>query len=342
MNISYNFIPPGSTCEVKRNMVFLDVGNDFCPGIIDNHTDKGGNHCASYLAFHNPDFVLSVLDENAEEYIITVHERPDFDAILSAYIATKIIKKEVLSNTLKILADFADQIDAGKMPFSQIDENNFLLYFYVLDDSDYYQRLKKGFDLLDHITQQEYSPQQILSGVPFKDTNKFDKYKNKISGDYKNYLADLKISEKLTAHLYNIESKNIESVEGLLFEDPSSNLFKFWARYDKINSKNKHGFKLLFVIFENKRFVISVDPSSPYTLKGLGDKLEEEEVKQRKILGKIREGANRPGYNNPDPWYDGRNPLHHYTIIDTPRNGTVLTKDTISKILLNSNFWIKK
>jgi len=27
----------------------------------------------------------------------------------------------------------------------------------------------------------------------------------------------------------------------------------------------------------------------------------------------------------PDPWYDGRAPLHRFTIVDTPHGGTVLT-----------------
>jgi hypothetical protein len=41
----------------------------------------------------------------------------------------------------------------------------------------------------------------------------------------------------------------------------------------------------------------------------------------------------RPGYDNADPWYDGRG--HDYTIVDAPRSGTLLTADEIETIFLN-------
>jgi hypothetical protein len=40
----------------------------------------------------------------------------------------------------------------------------------------------------------------------------------------------------------------------------------------------------------------------------------------------------RLGYDNSDPWYDGRG--HNYTIVDAPRHGTVLSADAIERVLL--------
>ena len=40
----------------------------------------------------------------------------------------------------------------------------------------------------------------------------------------------------------------------------------------------------------------------------------------------------RPGYDNADPWYDGR--AHDYTIIDSPRGGTWLSADEIEAAFL--------
>ena len=42
--------------------------------------------------------------------------------------------------------------------------------------------------------------------------------------------------------------------------------------------------------------------------------------------------APRPGYDNSDPWYDGRG--HRYTIVDSPNEGTVLTAEEIERIFL--------
>ena len=40
--------------------------------------------------------------------------------------------------------------------------------------------------------------------------------------------------------------------------------------------------------------------------------------------------TNRPGYESPDPWYDGRG--HNYEIIDGPMSGSVLTVEEIGSI----------
>jgi hypothetical protein len=42
--------------------------------------------------------------------------------------------------------------------------------------------------------------------------------------------------------------------------------------------------------------------------------------------------ASRPGYANSDPWYDGR--AHGFTIVDSPRSGTLLTAAEIEAVFL--------
>ncbi len=69
-------------------------------------------------------------------------------------------------------------------------------------------------------------------------------------------------------------------------------------------------------------------------LKGLGDLIEQAETEKKKQLGLERQGENRPGYNSPDPRYDGRSPLHHYTIIDSPRAGTVFMVKELRNVFL--------
>ena len=40
----------------------------------------------------------------------------------------------------------------------------------------------------------------------------------------------------------------------------------------------------------------------------------------------------RPGYDNADPWYDGR--AHAHTYIDSPRSGTLLRAEEMEALLL--------
>jgi len=96
--------------------------------------------------------------------------------------------------------------------------------------------------------------------------------------------------------------------------------------------------------------IISVDPNTPYNLKGLGiliDRVEIEKLllKQSKddiIYGflnndNVRPGI-RPGFHRNDPWYDGRG-FQNYTIIDAPRAGTALTVAELENLMLNIPLW---
>ncbi|MBT5491004.1 hypothetical protein HOK00_01475 [bacterium] len=58
-----------------------------------------------------------------------------------------------------------------------------------------------------------------------------------------------------------------------------------------------------------------------------GDRLNKAEKIKRDRLNILIDEPNRPGYDIPDPWYDGR--AHDYTIIDSPRIGTILNFNEI-------------
>lgn len=124
--------------------------------------------------------------------------------------------------------------------------------------------------------------------------------------------------------------------------------FKDWARADIKLNPEEGGFSFLCVIEENamgEKSIcwVSVRPNDGIELENLGNILEEAEVKARlkkygkdsrwfdNKMGKKKEV--RPGFNNPDPWYDGRG--HDYTIVQTPSEGTVLYADEIEAILFD-------
>jgi hypothetical protein len=67
----------------------------------------------------------------------------------------------------------------------------------------------------------------------------------------------------------------------------------------------------------------------------LGRALEKAEDKKRRQMNKVRDAVPRrfEDVNNSDPWYDGRSPIHAYTIVDSPHAGTVLTLEEVIKIL---------
>jgi hypothetical protein len=124
--------------------------------------------------------------------------------------------------------------------------------------------------------------------------------------------------------------------------DPSSALVKVWARQDRRHAPTGPGFVMTSVQYGNERFVISVDPGAGVWLKGLGAALDQAETIKRRALGRERTGPVRPGFDNADPWYDGRAALYNYTIVDAPRAGTVLTAAEVAAIVEDPARWMTK
>ena len=155
----------------------------------------------------------------------------------------------------------------------------------------------------------------------------FAKERRLIEVDQALYQEDL----SLRSRTYSARVRGLpEPAEGLWLDHPQSLLFKFWSRNDP-NAPSGRGYHFLAVDWSSpgrNRFVISVDPESGADLKGLGESLETEEERKRKTLGMERpvEPVRYPS-NNSDPWYFGWG--HGYTIIDSPREGTVLAGEEV-------------
>ena len=68
-----------------------------------------------------------------------------------------------------------------------------------------------------------------------------------------------------------------------------------------------------------------IEPSRPSAARyGVDDRIEHPLTREKTVPC--------PGYVNTDPWYDGR--AHGYTIIDSPRSGTLLSADKIDEIFI--------
>lgn len=132
--------------------------------------------------------------------------------------------------------------------------------------------------------------------------------------------------------------------------------WKEYVRHDIHGSLQGGGFGFMAVV-SNKRgrenFIASVDPRIGMSLAGLGAQLESAETHESERLMPLADQWNerlkavaaarktdgraptllrhasppRPGFENNDPWYDGRG--HGYTIVDTPESGSVLERDGV-------------
>jgi hypothetical protein len=142
------------------------------------------------------------------------------------------------------------------------------------------------------------------------------------------------------------ETLLVRDVQNL--DDPQRCMyFKDWARSDGEHCPNRKGFIGLSVFMSEgprsvRRCILSVTRDSGASLRGLGTLLDRAESERRaEVHGsddRVTDPATgaarspRPGYDNADPWYDGR--AHGYTIVDAPRSGTLLTADEIEAIFV--------
>jgi len=145
-----------------------------------------------------------------------------------------------------------------------------------------------------------------------------------VRADLGRYRADLARAERLMVALPRTAAGETERVPGLWIAAPDSLLFKAWARGDTRGAGDPRGFVFTAVALSPSRVILSVQPGLGLWLRGLGEALEAAETAKRLRLNRPRRGAPRPGYAGPDPWYDGRSPLHGYTIVDAPHGGTLL------------------
>ncbi len=344
MRIDYQFVPMGFVAKPEPGKVYVDVGNAFCPGVLDHHHPDAPDACTALLVFRHPEFVTSQVRNNG--LTIIPHEYPDLDAIAGAWFATRHARLDEMSDSHEALANYVCSVDRGHTTLDASQPvtpySLFMMRMHMLREDggiDSRTMLLSGFGFLEQIIEWKESGGDFFrpDGESLKQI--FPSEAKAVESDMKAYQRDLARAEKVHVKLPLKNGRGFREVPGLWIEQPESALFKSWARGDRKSSGGEHGFIFLGVQVSDHRFILSVDPASEVGLKGLGEALERAETVKRMRLGMERKGENRPGYDSPDPWYDGRSPLHNYTIIDSPRAGTILIGGEVKKIL---DMWMKE
>jgi len=339
MDVSYDFVPMGYVATSEPRKVYVDVGNAFCPGVLDHHHPDAPDACTAELVLHHPEYITSQVVYN--HLIIIPHEYPDLDAVTGAYFARMHALAFEVSVDHREWAEYVCNIDRG---FTTLNPSQpvtpyslFMMRMQqLLPNNDAHLAslimLEAGFDFLDIIFDWLRHRGDLNAPQGLGEMDAFTAEKQAIVVDLGKYQRDMQRAEVFVCKLPKKDGAGTQQVKGLWLSHPTSSMFKSWARGD--------GFVFLGIQVSEHRFILSVNPSSDVYLKGLGDVLEKAEQAKQDKLGIKRKGKNRPGYNSPDPWYDGRSPLHNYSIIDSPRAGTILISGEV-KALVHEYIWLQ-
>lgn len=299
--MNYLFVLAGLKVDTpQENTLYLDVGNNLTLGIIDHHHLIDGQKSATRLVYENPSFIPNELET------IVLHSSPDLDCIASSYLAAYYFINKRFPSFTKELCDFVDKSDFG------LELNG------IINLSSIFSIIKNNSNNDEEIVQNGY---KLIDN--FLSLEKYQDESQEILEDMNLFNADLQVSTSKLFHIKNRFTNQIEQTKGLILEQPKSKLFKFWAR--------DFGYDLLIVKWSKKRTVISLKGDSFLTLEEIAKRLNSDEKAKRIEQNIFLDEPDRDGYDMPDPWYDGRG--HNYTIIDTPKMGTVLDLEEIVEII---------
>jgi hypothetical protein len=377
MKFTYDFLPQGAKINVQDGFfefssfgqtkkwpadrtLILDTGNKLMPGIVDHHQPDSDvkESCVTTLVVQDAEKYLGHLKNQSEVFLIT-HYVPDLDATASVYFAQKYLSGEGITDTDKIIADYVLEVDSGKL---SIDPESPLgiasIWLAVTDeksDKKPWERdnaaiLSKGADLFREV-------EATLKKVPSpwnpqfgRELGGFEAEKEKVQYDLQAYTRDIKERSKTyTIELPNPLLGGLDELDLVFTSKPESFLWKYWVRGDRKNSFLGKGF-IVTCAHWDKKSIISVDPNTPYHLKGLGLLIDRSEMdtilgesnREDLELGAPNETGDRPGkrdgFHRNDPWYDGRG-FHNFTIIDAPRVGTRLMESEIEQLVLATETW---
>jgi len=351
--VRYEFVPAGTTAPTEVNgRLYLDVGNDLRPGVVDHHHGGGLAASAARLVTLRPELVRAAAD-GTDAVAVVLHEYPDLDCAAASYLASGLLTRGELPARAGKLVEYLDRVDSGAPMFTLRRPYTLYAAYMVLarrlmnelpDTSARWESLVRGgHRLIEHVL-------ASAGDGPLDAVNAFDcpvmtradraellddgeRYRRKLAApatQARRAVLDLPTPWGGRAKAEALIVRDVQT-EG----DPERcSFFKDWARTDAVRCPATGGFEVLCVWTSRPRprCIISVRPDSDTRLIGLGAILDAAETAARIGTGRERVGPPRPGYSNSDPWYDGR--AHHDTIIDAPHDGTALSAEDVERLLL--------
>jgi hypothetical protein len=364
--------PAGPQGSATGDRLYLDVGNALRPGVIDNHQLGSVARSTTSLVLEHPHFVREAVDswrQPHSTFTFVLHTDPDLDCAAAAYLANAYLTTGRFPDGARVLSHYVDRVDAGYPGFGQ--GQPFTLYAaHLYLGHRLGQQGQRGHDKWDRWVRDSLKVidfvlgrvaregRSILEVDAFECPGLFgDADRAAVLGDldrYRRKLADPRTNARKFLLRLPCQLGGEAEAEALLVrdvinpEDPGRCIyFKDWARTDEANAPRGRGFVALSVSVSSPavgpRCILSVRPDSGLSLEGLGAALERAEAERRVARDgrdhRLYEAAtgerrpDRPGYGNPDPWYDGRE--QGYTIVDGPRAGTVLSAEEIEKVFLD-------
>lgn len=309
---------------------------------------------------------------------IITHVAPDWDSVVAAYLTIRLVEDGGFPPGAAALVEYASEVDQGRYRLSLEDpaalDPPHLGYLAIQNlpglsrDSEGQMRL--GLELvarclddvggaLGSLRRSMRHGEDFHAGKPgaagWRSDPRFSEATALLDSDLERFRRDLVRARKIDSVLLPAaDGEGSLAAPALVSPEPTeSALNKYWVRatghpyyicpMGEPSAKGADGLDRVY-----PRVVLSLDPAwhiegRKPSLRGLGFALERAESEARRRMHEgadDRGGAPRygDGYcDNGDPWYDGR--AHDFTIVDAPRDGTVLPYAQVVATATSTSFW---
>jgi hypothetical protein len=374
--IRFEFVGYGAQADAPRQgpgRLFLDVGNDLGPGVIDHHHLPAYTGSTARLILAHPDLVLESVPPGCDPtapFPIVLHVDPDLDGVVSSYLAIALLTTGKFPPGSESLARYVDRVDSGHVGLTQ--DQPFTLYAaYMLlahrlalrswrkAEDRYRAGVEQGLPIVEFVAEQVAQARRSVFDIDaFACPGLFGPHdRDLVRQDLDRYLAKLRDpSTHATRLRLRLPGQfgGTEEVDALLVrdvqnpDDPQRVLFfKDWARTDRLLATERRGFVALSVFMSRSidgrsRCLLSVRPDDGVSLRGLGALLDQAESAWRTELYGVDDRLVDRDTGQPKParaGYANSDPwydgrAHGDTIVDSPRSGTVLKAEDIERILV--------
>jgi class 3 adenylate cyclase len=378
LKFSVEFVPPDTPAVSHPDIVTIALGPHLGPGLIGRQPRAGGRMAgaatadaadvatttsAAALVYTHPDLVLRhVARDKLPRVTLVLPRRPDFDAIVAAYLAQELLDTGSLPPEGQQIVEYVQHVQAGSLPPTPaLWHTPYGVVLGIRGRNLYYcrehalsQTQQDLYDVQRTFYFLQYLVERIAAGVDimhptaharptlFDETGPlqppFERERDFIRRDLAMYERDVARASTFDVVLPVMEQQGVlRRAHALALEDPTSTLFATWAQHDTHHTT--HGFDLVVVRERDKHYSLSVKPTAGVWLQGLGRALERAETTKRRRTGEDDLNVITRGTPAQIHVWDDRCALD-YTCVETTCQGTALSMAEVLQLVQDAARWM--
>jgi hypothetical protein len=288
--------------------------------------------------------------------------RPDFDAIVAAYLVQELLNKGSLSPEASQIVAYAQRVQTGLLPLTPTvwhtpygvllgirGRNLRYCREHALSQTqqDLYD-VQRTFYFLQYLAECIAAGEEIVppaapaTPILFDDTGPlqppFERERDFVRRDVALYDRDMTRAGTFAVVLPVVGPQGRrQRFTALALEDPTSLLCATWAHHDTWHTT--HGFDLVILRQHDKHYTLSIKPTAGVWLQGLGRALEHaESARRQRTSAEDPSSIVRVTPAQTQVWDDRCVP--DYTRLETTRQGTALSMDEVLHIVQDATCWI--